>query len=170
MASEKPYLPDIPAYWVREGQFMAGAYPVTWQMDRTYARIRAMLEHNITHFIDLTEPGQGQDYEAILLDEARKLEINVHYHSFPIIDFSVPSPSAMRTILDALDAAITADQAAYVHCWAGIGRTGTVVGCWLVRQGMTGDEALAEITKLRGDSRPSPETAEQHGFVRNWRE
>ena len=33
----------------------------------------------------------------------------------------------------------------YVHCWGGIGRTGTVVGCWLVRHGMTGDEALAEF-------------------------
>ena len=35
----------------------------------------------------------------------------------------------------------------YVYCWGGIGRTSTAVGCWLVRHGMTGDEALAEIAE-----------------------
>ena len=35
----------------------------------------------------------------------------------------------------------------YVHCWGGIGRTGTTVGCWFVRHGRTGDQALAEIAE-----------------------
>lgn len=61
----------------------------------------------------------------------------------------------------------------YVHCWGGVGRTGTVVGCYLVRSGLSGDEALARIRQLRRNeataNRPSPETDEQRNMVRSWR-
>ena len=41
-------------------------------------------------------------------------------------------------ILDAIDKALEDGKNVYVHCWGGIGRDGTVVGCWLVRHVMTG--------------------------------
>ena len=50
----------------------------------------------------------------------------------------------MASILDAIDAALDGGKTVYVHCWGGVGRTGTVVGCWLVRHGKTGDEALRQ--------------------------
>ena len=40
-------------------------------------------------------------------------------------------------------------QRAYVHCWGGIGRTGTLVGCYLVRRGMAGSDAIVELARLR---------------------
>ena len=62
----------------------------------------------------------------------------------------------------------------YVHCYGGIGRTGTVVGCWLRRQGLPGQEALDLIERLRRDTpdgwKPSPETSEQRRFVLDWEE
>jgi protein-tyrosine phosphatase len=73
----------------------------------------------------------------------------------------------MREILDELAAAIDEGRTVYVHCRGGIGRTGTVVGCWLVRGGSSGEEAITTIAALRGDSF-SPETREQHEFVRAW--
>ena len=59
----------------------------------------------------------------------------------------------------------------YVHCYGGIGRTGTVVGCWLIEQGAAGDDPIATIAELRANirfRRPSPETREQVAFVRGW--
>jgi len=62
-----------------------------------------------------------------------------------------------------------------VHCWGGVGRTGTVVGCWLARHGIAnGEEVLDHIARLRqGDlarrDRPSPETDTQRALVRSWR-
>ena len=71
----------------------------------------------------------------------------------------------MSDILDAIDAALRDGKTVYVHCWGGVGRTGTVIGCWLVRHGKTGDEALSQIAewwwrgvqKVRRQPR-SPET------------
>lgn len=53
----------------------------------------------------------------------------------------------------------------YVHCWGGIGRTGTVVGCLLVDAGMSGEAAVARIAALRAQSRKAhieaPQTSAQ---------
>ncbi len=57
----------------------------------------------------------------------------------------------------------------YLHCFDGIGRTGTVVGCYLVRQGMTGNEALEQIDRLRQGTldgwNESAETEEQRHMI-----
>ena len=60
-----------------------------------------------------------------------------------------------------------------MHCLGGLGRTGTVVGCFLVRHGLSGAQALETIQLLRrgipsADS-PSPETDMQRWMVLNWR-
>ena len=55
-----------------------------------------------------------------------------------------------------------------------MGRTGTTIGCYLVRHGLSGEEALNKIDELRnnvaGNFRDSPETEEQKTFVLNWKE
>ncbi len=102
---------------------------------------------------------------------------NVEWVRHPIVDVSVPrSPGEMAGILDAIDSALAQGRNVYLHCWGGVGRTGTVVGCWLVRHGRTGNEALAELGELwrgveKSRYRPvSPETREQREYVRQWAE
>jgi protein-tyrosine phosphatase len=82
----------------------------------------------------------------------------------------------MTALLDAIDDALEAGRNIYVHCWGGIGRTGTTVGCYLVRRGWANDAALAQVgewfrTMPKHVFFPSsPETDVQIHFVRNWRE
>ena len=45
----------------------------------------------------------------------------------------------MAGLLDAIDTAMRDGKTVYLHCWGGVGRTGNVVGCSLVRHGHTGD-------------------------------
>lgn len=35
-----------------------------------------------------------------------------------------------------------------VHCLAGLGRTGTVLGAWLVKEGLTAEEALRRLREI----------------------
>src|SRR5262245_29843903 len=113
-------------------------------------------------------PGELEPYDS-------ELPISVEYVRKPIRDHSVPARAEqMAEILEWLDYALRSGRCAYVHCRAGIGRTGTVVGCHLVEQGLRGDAALDELNRLWRQSSlarswPSvPETADQVAFVRDW--
>jgi protein-tyrosine phosphatase len=82
----------------------------------------------------------------------------------------------MQMILDTIDSAMQRKLATYVHCWGGLGRTGTVVGCYVARHGIaSGDVALHRIIHLRHNHdaafpRPSPETARQRAMIRQWQQ
>src|SRR5690606_30189798 len=66
------------------------------------------------------------------------------YH--PITDISIPRDRNEKTAIpDVFDEGLAQGENAYVHCWGGIGRTGTVVGCYLVCRGLSGDEALERV-------------------------
>ena len=80
----------------------------------------------------------------------------------------------MVRILNQIDLCIKYDNPVYLHCWGGKGRTGTVVGCYLARHGLTeGNEVIEMIKELRKNaedfSGPSPETKAQISMVLNWK-
>ncbi len=169
-------LPIIESYWVEENLFLAGEYPGSHSPEDARLRMDAFLESGIRTFIDLTQPHELVHYEPVLKEEARSFEGMAVYHRFAIRDHGVPSVQTMTIILDTIDAAIQSGSPVYVHCWGGVGRTGTVVGCYLVRHGMSPVKALERVNALY-HTRPqnyflvkSPETDEQANFVRNWRE
>lgn len=160
-----PLLPDL----------IAGEYPGS--LDRTAAanRLKILRQAGVTCFIDLTEEGELVPYADLLpVIETGPGPAALH-RRFPIPDVSVPrSVKDMTTILDAIDRARDQGHRVYVHCWGGVGRTGTVAGCYLVRHGLSGDQALAEVGRLFGGTakgragRVAPETEAQSEFVRTW--
>lgn len=158
------------SYWVESGRLMAGKYPADKFFEsETRRRIGKLLDAGITSFFDLTQEGELGEYAPLLSEEAGWRDVQASHRRFAIPDFSTPSRLQMRVILNALDAALTAGEMVYVHCWGGVGRTGTVIGCHLVRHGLSGAQALARIAELRGDNL-SPETDEQRSMVLHWKE
>jgi hypothetical protein len=135
-------------YWVEPRRLQAGPYPS-----------RDPLDAEITFVIDVTEEGELDPYPDGGVERVR----------LPIRDFTAPTVEEMVRILDTIDGALQQGHVVYVHCHGGRGRTGTIVGCYLVRRGLDPVAALARIAELRGDAAPSPETDDQIALVRSWR-
>lgn len=171
-----PSRPIYESYWVLPGQFLAGEHPaVAFEPEITRKRILALLKTSFNTFIDLTVAGETTTYEPLLNAEALALNVRIRYCHFPINDFELPAPAQMNAILSEIDAAIVAGGKVYLHCYGGIGRTGTVVGCYLVRHGKTGEQALQQLAEWwqlvpKSDRYPhTPETLLQEQFVRDWK-
>jgi predicted protein tyrosine phosphatase len=168
-------LPTPDAYWITD-RLLAGEYPGAKDTAEARRKLERFLDAGVTTFIDLTEEDEYglRPYAAAAgkLSAARGLPLTHLRWSIP--DLTPPTPPQMSRILDAIDDALTAGQTVYVHCYGGIGRTGTVVGCWLVRHGLSGASALDQIAAWRratpDGARPSPETAAQRTMVLNWPE
>jgi protein-tyrosine phosphatase len=169
----EPAAPPIPdSYWVIPGRLLAGEYPGSREATDTRRKLRLFLAAEFIFYLDLTEEGELEPYAHLLQEEAAARHMAVEHCRIPIHDLGNPAPAKVMRILDTIDTAITADRRVYLHCWGGIGRTGTLVGCYLVRHGMIGAQALAEIARLRQGTpdacRVSPETHAQRERVRNW--
>lgn len=161
------------SYWVLPGKLMAGEYPGAWDESAARARLRWLLWNGIDFFFDLTEEREGVDpYFRLLSPEAAAHNLPAAHARFAIPDYGAPTPTEMQHILDALDLALRAGQVVYLHCQGGRGRTGTVIGCYLVRHGFSGAEALEAIAAWRKEwpdgASPSPETPEQRALVLSW--
>lgn len=168
-------LPYSEAYWVEPGKLMAGEYPGKYDEETTRRRVISLLRCGLNSFIDLTRPADSfHPYQEVLEEEAAQFGLDVNWQNYPILDFSTPTREHMLEILNVIDAQIAGGKTVYVHCLAGIGRTGMVVGCYLVRHGLSGAQALLQISALRKDTpswwQRSPESQEQVEFILNWRE
>ncbi|HTX78700.1 MAG TPA: dual specificity protein phosphatase family protein [Longilinea sp.] len=165
--------PFIDTYWVLPGQFLAGEYPTTHNQDESRMRLTKLLEIGIRCIVDLTWPGDDRPYDALLKDVANENRIETAYLHRPIPDLAVPTKADLILTLNLIDEALENQRPVYVHCLGGVGRTGTIVGCYLVRHGMEGPQALERINLLRKDTPgwwyPSPETPVQVETVRDWK-
>ena len=161
--------PHDKSYWVIEDRLLAAEYPGHPDEPEGRQKIESLLDCGFDFFLDLTQPCELEPYDALVTPRGA-----IHRRR-PIVDMAVPGkPQEMIEILDELDAALDSGRRVYLHCWGGVGRTGTVVGCHLVRRGMSGTQALEQIAKWwattakRLSFLQSPQTEWQIAYVMNW--
>jgi ADP-ribosyl-[dinitrogen reductase] hydrolase len=161
-------LPLRNCYWVVPGLLLAGEHPNGPTRDKTKDRLKKLLDAGIECFVDLTKPTELLRYDTFL-------PFYVEYARKSIKDHGVPTArSQMVEILEHIANSMRAGRPVYVHCRAGIGRTGTVVGCLLAERGMQGQATIDELNRLWQQSRRSrswpfiPETDAQSHYVREW--
>ncbi len=175
--------PTTRCYWVVRGRLLAGAYPGDPDPKAHAARLEKLWGAGIRTFVSLMEEHETNNKGvpfAKYADDVAALAARTGEPAscvrFAIKDVSVTTPSVMVSILDFIDREVSAGRPVYVHCFGGIGRTGTVVGCWLLRRGLASrEDVLQVIARLRQKdeqraSRPSPETEQQVSFMRTWSE
>ena len=175
MANVETSIPISESYWIIPGRFIAGEYPGSLNDDEARCKLRWLLDQNIDLILDLTEDGEAglRPYANIFFDEAAKIPRKVNHQRLPLRDFQNPAHETLSEILNTIDLSLSEGKSIYLHCFGGKGRTGTVVGCYLVRHGMTGQEALEKIRELRkfipGRDEQSPETVGQKRMVLEWK-
>jgi hypothetical protein len=176
-----PPLPIPESYWVVPGLLLAGEYPYSFAVEEGKARLDAFLDAGIRLFVDLTEEkesgrtGPLDPYAEALHREAASRGVAVRTVRYPIRDMGTPGDGLLGKIVEELDGAVERGEPAYVHCWGGIGRTGTAVAAFLSRRHqLTGDEALDLLAGLwqavpkSAVFRDSPQTEEQRRAVREF--
>jgi protein-tyrosine phosphatase len=147
-----------PPTWIEPGRLLAGRHPSAVG-DEAERVVRELAAEGVTLFLDLTEEGELEPYHRALPPSARWLRI-------PVRDFTAPAPEVVVRALDAIDEELAAGGVVFVHCWAGCGRTGVVVGCWLIRHGTEPRDALARVADARGLG--CPQTLEQRLAILDW--
>jgi protein-tyrosine phosphatase len=148
------------------GAMLAGPHPVL-APEGMEDRIRELVDDvGVRHFVDLSSHHDWMPaYRRLLTDESE-------YTRYEIVDRRLPSDlPRLKALLRRILAEAEEGRLAYMHCQAGLGRTGTVIGVLLREAGFPGDDALDHLREMRLAARlheGSPEFETQRQFVRDW--
>lgn len=95
-----------------------------------------LLSHGVDTVIDLR--GDDADNQWIAPSWGP-----VQRHHIPLKDYGTPTLEQVGEFGRVLQQAARDGRQVFVHCKAGIGRTGVMVACWRITQGWSADEAVA---------------------------
>lgn len=133
--------------WLFPDRLLACPYP--WGADG----LADLAAQGIAVVVNLHEIGH---------DPARLARFGLAEVHVPVPDFEPPTPEQLDRGVQAIRRALQAEQRVAVHCAAGLGRTGTLLACYLVSTGVDAATALARIRTVRPGS---VETAEQRAAI-----
>jgi hypothetical protein len=167
------------SFWVEEPLLLAGPYAGAPTKGEATAKLEAFLDLGITTFLDLTEEGESSPehgelrrYDTLLYELARARGIEARYARMPILDLGIPEIWHMEAMLGLITSQVEQGHGVYVHCWGGVGRTGTVLGCFAMERGVPPQDIFDHLERIRAGTeraeRESPETREQREFVAAW--
>lgn len=156
----KPSLYEIPVE--AEGRLFIMPKPSgDWLSDD----ISALKLEGIERLVSMLE---GDEARELGLDEeaARCTEHGLLFDYFAIVDRGVPERAAFAEKVRVLSDAVKAGETVAVHCRAGIGRSGLMCACILIRLGVDPETAIETVSRSRGVA--IPDTAEQAAFIRSF--
>ena len=154
---------------VAGGAVYAGEYPGDKNGELAKNKIAHMYHFGIRHFIDLTEEGELQPYSHLL-------PADTTYTRFPIRDCGAPSSvESVQRLLLRIEELKKMEGYVYLHCWGGVGRTGTIVACYLSQDAEEPNlcHILEELRNHFSEMpkaayRETPETEEQKDFIKRF--
>lgn len=78
----------------------------------------------------------------------------------PVVDFAAPSQSQIDNIISFIKQSVADGKPVGVSCHAGIGRTGTILACYLVSKCSAAEQAISKVKQQRPGSIETKEQKE----------
>jgi atypical dual specificity phosphatase len=142
---------DLFFSWVIPGR-LAGARGPTTDRD-----LKVLSDLGVSLVVRLTE--------ARLVTTEQVQQAGLEDLHDPVPDFGAPTLEQMQRIVERVQRAMLSGRAVVISCFAGCGRTGTMLSCCLVAQGLSAEAAFRFMDLI---GRPHSETEEQRDAVRRF--
>ncbi|MGB3072079.1 MAG: ATP-binding cassette domain-containing protein [Ottowia sp.] len=124
--------------WLVPGRLGGTPWPGVVQSMET--DLQALRRCGVTMLITLTE--QDLPQEPLRQHGLSNLHL-------PIYDREPPTVAQTQMLLARMSVLLRKGEVLAVHCLAGLGRTGTILAAWLVREGLTAEEALRRVRSIQ---------------------
>ena len=127
-----------------------------------FARLTA---ERVNTVVNMMEQGEEARWQMGGYDEAAQ-RAGLKLRRFPVVDVSVPTdPAAFAELVEQVYAELQAGKTVVAHCLGGLGRSGTLVACLLVRSGEFAADAATAFVRLK---RPGAVQGQQPQFVQQY--
>ncbi|KAL4538911.1 hypothetical protein Ndes2437A_g01903 [Nannochloris sp. 'desiccata'] len=179
------------ANWLIPGYVMLGRYPYSYppQEEMRLAGVDGFLSYRAAAQLcgaALSDPPtfeevnglRNRDLDKFLpprkrtSDYVNRRRIEPEFLHCPIVDLGIAEEDQLINLLNELTERLKIGEKLYVHCWGGRGRAGTIGAALLAKlYGVDADEALERVQRAfdtRSEQRQSPETPQQHTFVKDF--
>lgn len=159
--------------WIVFGPWLAASW-LNWRWWRGRVTPWAELESGLW----LGARPAPEDWEALrqagigsIVDLAPELRsappAGMAYDHLPLLDIAIPAPAALDEIARRIEE--RRDRGGvFVHCALGMSRSVMAVAAWMIRQGMSADEALAVIDRARPERVRRPYIRIALGLYEDW--
>jgi len=151
---------DLNFGWLIDGAVAGSGAPMdTVELEYLRARgVRAMVR--------LAHP----DTDPLVIDHAEVTRAGLEDLEIPVEDYHAPTLEQVETALGFIRKQLNAGRAVAVSCGGGYGRTGTVLACYLVSDGMSASRAIEDVRMKRPKSIETPEQEQAvHEFERRFK-
>ena len=126
--------------WIIEGKLAGSAIPTSID------EVQWAIDQGVKSIVTIREEPLDTDYTN-----------NVNYFHVHSNDMGVPEFDDLVKTVDFIHDRIVNDEPVMVHCLAGLGRTGTILACYLIKyKKMSADDAIQKVRDERPGSIQSP--------------
>ena len=122
--------------WLIEGKLAGSAIPTSFE------EIKWLVDGGVKSIVTVREESLDDDWMK-----------NINYLHIHSNDMGVPEFEDLIKAVDFIHQRITNNEPVMVHCLAGLGRTGTILACYLIKyQKLSADDSIQKVRESRPGS------------------